>query len=477
MTSESLSEAPAASRLARRGASSFGWWMDASAVALSGAVILGFMLLSYLSPPYADDWGRLLDIRDHSFLSNIASRYMEWCGRLLYLALDQVALRFQLFWGIANGLAVVALVILTFAVAMGRWPRIVRRDLQVVAVVLAAYWFALPVIGQTFFWRSAAPIYLWPAWLMLLFVFPYRRWISTGAATAGFKHWRRAAPSLGLFVLGFVVGSSQEQVIAALCLLFVVFVVTVWQRGLRNVPAALVAGVIGAALGAAVLVFAPGNEVRLVATGTLSLTLFERTRGFAFYVKDIFVRWLPPFIPWLLCFLVAAVPMRQTGRSERDNAARPRAWWIWGLTAVATLAPFVYTPVNGPERTFFFVPVLLTVSVLSLAADGTRRALDRLPAAATSIAIAGLMLCMLVATAGGIQRATLDSKALRERAQFVSAQKAHGIEDVVVPPMKVWENRLVMFRDLTSDPNWHENARMAKWYGVHSIVVDSVEEP
>lgn len=471
MTSRSPAETPASSRAARRGASSFGWWMDAAAVALFTAVVLGLLLLSVESPFYADDYSNLVTMRDHAFLHGPIHVYLTWSGRLSPSVFLEVALRYPLLWGIANGAAFVALVVLTFAVAMGRWPRIARRDLQVVAVVLAAYWFALPVIGETVFWRTGAAVYLWPMWLMLLFVFPYRRWVSSPTSTADLGWVRRVAASLGCFVLGFVVGCSHEQLIVALCVLFVAFAVKVWQRGLRTVPVALVAGVVGAALGAAVLLLAPGNEVRLAAVGVVSLTVFERVRGFAAYLASILIHRLPPLIPWLFCGLLAAVPMRGMGEGRSNDAARPRAWLVWALAGVATLAPFVIMPGNGAERTFFFLPVFLTVCVLSLSAGGKRRALDCLPSAATSIVIAGLMLCVLAPMAGSVRRAMLLTEATHQREQLVRAQKARGVVDVVVPPIEGSLNRAVTFSDLTSDPEFWTNEAMADWYGVHTIVV------
>ena len=446
--------------------------MDAVAVALFAAVVLGLMWLSARSPVNADDYAVLVATRDHSFVANVISRYMGWCGRLPYLVLDQIALRFPLFWGIVNGAAVVALVIMTFAVAMGRWPRLVRRDLQVLAVVLAAYWFALPAIGETVFWRSAAPLYLWPAWLLLLFIFPYRRWMSTPPAAAVHGRMRRTAASLGWFALGFVVGCSQEQVIVALCVLFVAFAVNVWRRGLRAVPAMLVAGMVGAALGAAVLVAAPGNAVRLAETGALSLTILERASGFAAYLASIILCWLPPLIPWLLCL----IPLIKTGgTSASERARRPRAWWIWGLIGVATLAPFALTPGLNAERTCFFLSVFLTVAVLSLAVDGERRALDLLPPVATSIVIAGLMLFVLASIAVTARGQVLLNEALHQREQSIAAQKTRGVEDVVVPPITIvirrgYPYRALAFFDLTADPAQPVNMLQADWYGARTLV-------
>ena len=157
---------------ASRGATAFGWWMDAAAVVLFAAVVLGLVLLSVRSPFHADDYSILVMMRDHSFLGVLVDSYMTWSGRLLPLVLLNAALQAPLVWGVANGAALMALVVLTFAVAMGRWPRKVRRDMQTIAVLLAAYWFALPAIGETVFWRTGAAVYLWPLWLMLLFVFP-----------------------------------------------------------------------------------------------------------------------------------------------------------------------------------------------------------------------------------------------------------------------------------------------------------------
>jgi hypothetical protein len=477
MTPQSQTEASAPSRTAKRGASSFGWWTDAAAVALVVAVILGLILLSVRSPLHADDYSLLVSIRNHPFLGDyLMYWYTSWIGYLTSLTVNYVALQYPLLWGIANGAAFAALVVLTFAVAGGRWPRLIRRDMHVLAVVLAAYWFTLPAIGETVFWRTGSN-YLWATSLMLLFALPYRRWLSSPTATAAPGRVRRIAGSLGWFVFGFAVGCSHLQVVIALCVLLIVFAIKVWQRGLRNVPVALLAGVVGAALGAAVLLLAPGNEIRLAATGAMSLTIAARAHGFITYLASITLRWLPPLIPWLLCLLVAAVPTIKNGEARgkpaRVHADRPRAWWIWGLAGVATLAPFIITPANGAERTLFFLPVFLTVAVLSLATDGERRALDFLPPVATSIILAGLMLFVLASVAINVRGQAILSEALHQREQSIAAQKARGVEDVVVPPivLRGYPYRAIAFFDMTADPASYISVSQADWFGVRTIVV------
>lgn len=468
-------ETPASSQPRGSRASSFGWWMDAVAIALFAAVVAGLMLLSVRSPLHADDFSGLVATRGQSFLTNVTSGYTDWFGRLSPMVLGQIALRYPLLWGIVNGVAMVALVVLTFAVAMGRWPRKARRDLQLLAVVLAAYWFALPAIGETVFWRSGAPVYLWPTWLLLLFVFPYRRWMSSALRGPGRGPVLRVAAALGWFALGFVVGCSQEQVVVALIVLLAVFAARVWRRGLRAAPAALVAGVVGAALGAAVLVLAPGNENRLAETGALSLTMLERASGFAAYLASIILCWLPPLIPWLLCLLVAAVPLGKTGpkqASAPDGASR--AWLVWGLVSVATLAPFVLTPGLNAERTSMFLAVFLTISVLSLSGDTVRSALDLLPPATTSAIIAVLMLFVLASITVTARGQMLLDGVLQQREQSIAAQKARGVEDVVVPPISIeirrgYRYRAISFFDLTTEPSHPINLSQADWYGVRTI--------
>ena len=452
-----------------------GWWMDAAAVALFAAVVVGLILLSIRSPLHADDYSLLVSWRDHPFLADyLVYWYTTLIGRLSPLVFMQVALRFPLFWGIVNGLAVVALVVMTFAVAMARWPRMVRRDLQIVAVLLAAYWLTLPAIGETVFWRTGAAVYLWPTWLMLLFVFPYRRWMSSPTAAADFGRVRRLVASLGWFALGFVVGCSHEQLIVALSALFVAFAAKVWRRGLRAVPIVLLAGVVGAALGATTLVLAPGNDVRFAAAGAVSLTILARAHGFATYLANIVLRWLPPIVPWLLCLLVTLVPVvKEEGASAQKRNRRPHAWWIWGVAGVATLAPFVIAPGLAVERTFFFLPVFLTVSVVSLGASEKRAVLDLLPRAATSAVIAGLMLLVLVPVVVNVRGQARLNAALHDRELAIATQKARGVQDVIVPPiiLRGYPYRAIAFFDMTADRASYISVSEADWYGVRTMVV------
>jgi hypothetical protein len=476
MTAVSPAETPVSTKRAKTRIWSFGWWLDAGVVALAGAIVTGLMTLSVVSPLHNDDYKGLVDIAHHPFLDLLAQTYSGWMGRLTPALLGDLALRFRFLWGIANGGAFVALVVLSFAVAVGRWPRMVRRDIAVLVLVLAAYWFALPITASTVFWRSGAPNYLWPMVLLLLFAFPYRKWMSSARGGDSSRAYRVVA-SLACFVLGFFVGCSHEQLILALCVLFVALAVKVRQRGLRQVPVELLAGLAGAVIGAVVLVLAPGNEVRMAAEGGLSLTAPERLGLLKAYVEAAVLRWLPGLVPWLLGILAATVLMIGVTPAPNQRAHRHRAWWVWGLAGLATLAPFAITAPQpaSAERTFFFFCVFLTVAVLSLAGDGKRRVLDFIPSTVVSGVIAVVMLFLLVSVAANVHGAMLIDKALNIREQAIAVQKADGVKDVVVAPIAFPRftafpyQPLTWWDDLTPDPAAWQNEAQAEWYGVNTI--------
>lgn len=440
----------------------------ASILAVSLGAGLTFLALN--EPWVTDDFTAAVFSREHPGMWNtVAHLYETWTGRFTSSALSWFALQIRPVYGIALVAAILLLVVMSFALARGRLPRAQRGDLYVLALVLLAYWYAMPALEETVFWTAGSVVYLWPAALSLLFLYPYRRW-SMGSGPARRAWGRSLAAALGMFLLGGFVGGSQEQVLVA-CGLYalLVFGKALREGRLRQAPLHLYSGAAGLVLAGAISLVAPGNGARL--SEVPSARALEIAVAAVKLVVRIGVDWLPPLAPWLLCLGLLAVPVAM-GRA----AGTPReagTWRLWVLLGAATVAPLLLQPFFGAERTIMFLAVFLVVAAVSLGDTHVgARVLDRLPAGAASAAIALLLLVGTTDVAlSGWQARTL-RLAQHERADLVARQKADGVLDVSVPRLSdEAPRRGVIWGDGTADPaNW-VNGVMAGYYGVSTLTV------
>lgn len=456
-------------------ASAAGRGADVVAIVIAVLIVAAIAILSVRAPLHSDDFMTLASIQAHPSLpANVWHWYNTWNGGMTGLTHHYFALRFPVAYGVANSAVFALLVVATLSVALGRLPRWLRRDLQLLALVLAAYWFALPAIGETVFWRVGAG-YLWATVLVLLFVYPYRRWLSSEPPGRDRGAAVMVLSCLGMFVFGLAVGAFLEQGAVALAILFVVLVMLARRRR-RRIPLWLMLGVLGAVVGVAVLVLAPGNGVRMAASQTVSQSMPDRVLALGHYVAAVIALWLPRVVPWLLLLVVAVVPSMAREAAE-STAPRSRGWLIWAAVGLATLAPFVVTPRNGSERTLFLFVVFLTVAILSTVADGRSIAWERLPSLGRSLLVAGVLLCLLGSVAVSVRHATVISDAQARRAEAVRELKARGVRDVVVPAIEDSTDRAVRFQDLTGDSQWRVNVGAADYYGIDSITTESGAAP
>jgi hypothetical protein len=444
-------------------------WGNWTLVALLGFATLGVMVLSYLQPISADDYGNALQIsRTSGYFDYVRSYYLAWTGRVTGVSIIRFGLAHRPAFAAANGLGFAALAYLTVMLGLGRWPKGSRRDLLVVALVFAAYWFGLPAISETVFWVTGSATYLWSALLMLVFAVPYRLWLGVGTSPSAPV---RAITGLWLVALGIVCGMTHELVVAALALLIASFVAHAWRTGrLRQIPFELWLGMPALAAGTALMLMSPGNVAR-AQTRAAGSPLGDAL-AFGLYMGKTLGSYLPRLYPWLLLLIIASVPVcALASQSYRRPALRP--WIVWITAGLATLAPFILQPqiaLAAGARTNLFAAVLFTVGAVSLLSSShPPRLLDALPQR-QSVMFVGLLLCVVLVELGGsMQVARSIGAQVRERDGRIAESIAGGRRDVAVVPLAQKPYRTVYYVDIETDPGYWLNRRVADFYGLNSI--------
>lgn len=446
----------------------FGKVADAAVSVAGVALCLALGFLAFNQPWVSDDFTNAVFIRGNpGLLASVAYYYRTWTGRFSSSALSWLAAEVRPAYGVLLWAALLALVVMTFALARGRFPRPRRHDLYVLAIVLVAYWYGMPALEETVFWTTGSTVYLWPATLTLLFLYPYRRWDAVRRPAGALE---TGAKAVGMLVLGAWVGGAQEQVFVA-CLLFLAVIAATASRtrALSSIPMHLHAGALGLVAAGVISLVAPGNGERM--SEVPAVGVFGTVLASVKLLVRIAVEWLPPLVPWLLCLALLAVPLVASSRRASRQPIHQR-WWMWLVLGVSTITPLLVAPYFGAERTIMFLAVFLTVAVVALGEDSAGRVIERLP---TAWASATLAVVLLVAACdvglGGAQASSL-KRAQQARAVVIARQMADGVVDVRVPRLADEPPRRgVIWGDGTADPAFWVNGVMANWYGVNSLVV------
>lgn len=237
---------------------------------------LFFFILNVLTPlSFGDDYVYSFVWEGHSIyepLSENATRvsslkdlynsqvlhYFTWSGRIVSHTLSQFFLwAGKSVFNVCNALASVLLVAEIYWCSHKGIKKI-TADVGVLCVIFFALWAFSPGFGDVFLWLDGACNYLWTTVILLGVIVPYiRRYYLYSEDLQQERNF-----ALLMLFGGIVAGCTNENTICWVVLILTVFVFRLWRRG--QTEYSLLFGVIGLAVGYALLMFAPGNMARLL---------------------------------------------------------------------------------------------------------------------------------------------------------------------------------------------------------------------
>jgi hypothetical protein len=184
--------------------------------------------------------------------------YFSWSGRIVSHTLTQFFLwAGKSVFNICNAFVSILLVAEIYCCSH-KGTVTFKSDTGMLCGILFAVWTFTPGFGDVFLWLDGACNYLWTTVILLGFMLPYiHRYYSNSKG----KHQVRIFALLMLFG-GVIAGCTNENSICWIILILSVFVFRLWRRG--KIECSLLFGVVGLAIGYALLMFAPGNMVRLL---------------------------------------------------------------------------------------------------------------------------------------------------------------------------------------------------------------------
>ena len=208
--------------------------------------------------PLTEDAVKVTSFRD--LLTSQIAFYYTWSGRIVNNTLSQLFVWagkdvFNLF----NALACVLLVLEIYWCAnKGRVT--LNFDTNRLAWLFLFFWLFTPSFPSVVFWLVGSCHYLWPAVFLTGFLIPFIYKYYFSDKEVGINGWY----GFGMFIFGIVAGCTNENSVCWVILLLLMYILK--NRKLQALESWVYTGMAGLTIGYALLMFSPGNFVRLSAT-------------------------------------------------------------------------------------------------------------------------------------------------------------------------------------------------------------------
>lgn len=330
--------------------------------AKKAALFAAFGALMYLKgrivPKYADDYPysfkwdprygnltrgvrryqRVKSLKD--LLRSQAAHYKNWDGRVLADFLVQLNLMKddKRYFDAINTAVILGQLLLCGSLGRGKRTGLKDMSFREVLLLTAGFWHCTPHLIATCFWLTGSVTYLWTGFIDTLYLLPY----ALHYHDDGFSF-----PAPAAAVLGLAAGCSTEVGAGGSIMLSGMELI----RSLREKQTSgwMLAGVLGACTGLALLLLAPGNRIKFRLEAEMSDTLpenmEERLPGYVppevIYTPTMFRLWfLEGFLPTILRELPLSVPVLLYFM-QTDRRTAEATQYILALEAAALAIPTV----------------------------------------------------------------------------------------------------------------------------------------
>ncbi|MDL2214943.1 DUF6056 family protein [Dysgonomonas sp. OttesenSCG-928-M03] len=339
---------------------------------ISGLVLLTVFiitfLLNYLYPLYADDWVYLMKMPENIPVQNLMDilhtqylHYFTTGGRIIVHIIAQI----QLFIGapyndILNSVVYIVFTLLICFIAAGAL-RSRRFDLSLLLCVSLLLWLFIPTYGVTILNTTTSANYLWGTTIILCFIYPYTvyfRRIDSRDSTS---------KTVVFFIAGIIAGWTNENM--AVAMIFMILVILFMKKIKREeITRWSISGLIGAIIGCAVMLIAPGNyvryaveEERLSNTPRYLQSLYNMLGGF--YDNALII----VLLYFVVFFLYMYYIRKRSNKSIKNDRDLQLSLLFIITAAVATLA-MIASPIF-PTRAWFGIIAFIIVGFVILYAN------------------------------------------------------------------------------------------------------------
>ncbi|MEY8714052.1 DUF6056 family protein [Francisella philomiragia] len=427
---------------------------------ISVFIVAFFLLLNYLQPMRADDFGRAnidtlakgLIIMVHS----IQADYFTWTGRvsaqaLIYFLMSKTYITLSLFIvNVVNSIAFYIFMLLTFKIITYDRGRILSKDF-----VIYSFFFVF-VFYQTGFmanilWKTGAIQYFWG--LTLLTVLYYFSIVKN-----------KNSMLLGLFI-GSIIGLYNEIFVCVsilLCLAY--FFEKVLTKKVINDT--LIAFFVACGIGGIVLITAPGNYARLdhLSSGVQSSLLQNVTR----LISELI--FTPQYTLILLIMIVIFLMLVFTNKNFKKLS-------VVVYSAVLVLSLFVLVPVAKSydlnQRVLLIYYAIFFMAAYMQIYSHSGLFVIKLYAALKKLS--PIFVLLLVAQLYLIFSMSLFFYNFEQKRDVLVAQYQHsGVTDPTLPCIVDYISPTVFIDDITPNKDLYNNQAYADFYGFKSVTCKTV---
>ena len=401
---------------------------------------------------------RLSGIRD--IFAGMVTHYKVCNGRIpAHFLLQLFTLVDKSVFNVVNSLFFTLLGLLMYFHANYKRP----INIPLLVFVYAFEWLGFYKPATAVLWYSAAFNYLWTTVWILTFLMFYRIHDAESEIEKP-KLSKEIVISILMFVAGVFSGWTNENMGGATMGAVMLFLI---YFKIKKMPVRVyhITGFIGTLTGFAILLLAPGNEVRIDHT--------KRERNILRHFK-----WSITQMTWnlwrvILIIVIVLIVVFLIWRIKKIKID----WLcpcIYALTGAAAAGVMLISP-EAPPRSFFGANIMLACAAFSLTAqvmDNGFKVLRR-----SAIVISALVVLWFgVSYAGEYYSLKSDSVAYEEIEQEIYDQKAEGIKDIKIPIAHTRNSRWSLYSYMMSLPNNESNSSWlndwaAEYYGVDSITI------
>lgn len=329
------------------------------AISISLVVIAfgcGALLLNIKTPMVIDDFSYSMAIsHDKGFYATAGEiidfqydHYMSWGGRTIAHIIAQVLLLLSpLVADVLNSLAYVLYAFLIYYHIKAKG----KHSLMLFILVNCLIWVIQPNIGDTLLWITGSANYLWCTVIILLFLLCYRLYNNGEAKQTALK-------TIGMFVLGVITGWTNENTVAGLIIIVLLFIPYYKTNGWR-IPLWTITGFIGLIIGYVILIKAPGNINRsIVVADGFPLPLSKVLLNLIAYTKEI-VKSLGALN---LVGLISLILLLYNSQDKKRNRNSVFLYLIYLTGTLVSIYVMIFSP-QFPPRAWFG---LVTFNIISI---------------------------------------------------------------------------------------------------------------
>lgn len=424
-------------------------------------------MLNILFPLQADDWGysfiysevNQYTVRVNSIFDIFVSQYNHyfgWGGRSVVHCIAQFLLFIDIRVAkLLNSLAYICLFLMIYKIInKGKKP---NAGLFILLNIII--WLIQPVFSIVILWLTGSANYLWGALLIILFIYPYYLFYLN-------KTSKDSALKCVLFFLwGIISGWTNENSSLAMILLLVILMCYLKFQKVE-LPKWAIFGIIGASIGCAIMLLAPGNGVRAsmisVNFGLTEVSAFKLMKIRLYNLYNAGALRISIFTIIYGVFLVLYLKIGET-KNKIDILFASFAFFISGLIGFFVLYPVPYFPRDAWTgiHIFFFIAIgLLYVNI------PFNNLLMKVCRSVVFLILIAAFTNHYINLYKEVDYFSLKSK---ERELFVEQEKAEGKEDIIIPEEMIFPKGSLLGDPLSYDKEFWTNVLYARYYNLHSV--------